>query len=155
MIKLLKVDAHNVWDIIKLEVDDKQKDYVATNNESIIEAYTLQKGKAFTFGIYDDDLLIGFVMLGYDVDDEPIYVRNCYSLWRFMIDKKYQNKGYGKKALEVVLDYIKTYPCGYSEYCYLSYVEDNIVAKRLYTSFGFKETGDKDEDEIIAIYKLN
>jgi diamine N-acetyltransferase len=44
--------------------------------------------------------------------------------------------------------------CGEAEYCWLSYEPENKVAKALYESFGFTETGDKDGDELIAVLKL-
>ena len=45
------------------------------------------------------------------------------------------------KAIELALEFIKTFPCGRAEYCWLSYEPDNKVAKNLYESFGFEETG--------------
>lgn len=160
MLRLEKINSENVWEIIKLKVDETQKNYVATNTESIIEAYTTitANGIAYPFGIYDDSLPVGFLMIGYGVDDDwkdaPKLAKNAYSIWRLMIDRKYQNKGYGRKVVELALDFIKTYPCGKAEYCYLSYEPNNDVAKKLYESFGFKETGDKDGDELLAILKL-
>ncbi|WP_330400122.1 N-acetyltransferase [Pseudobutyrivibrio ruminis] len=56
--------------------------------------------------------------------------------------------------LKLGLDFIKTYPCGPAEYCWLSYEPENQVAKDLYASFGFVETGDMDGEEIIAVLKL-
>ncbi|ERK58798.1 hypothetical protein HMPREF1983_00698 [Gemella bergeri ATCC 700627] len=41
-----------------------------------------------------------------------------------------------------------------AEYCWLSYEPENEVARKLYHSFGFTETGDMDGNEIIAILKL-
>lgn len=97
-------------------------------------------------------------MIGFGADqdliDAPEIVRNSYSLWRLMIDKKYQGKGYGKKVIELALDFIRTFPCGKAEYCYLSYEPKNEHAKRLYESFGFKETGDMDGDEVVAVLRL-
>ena len=40
------------------------------------------------------------------------------------------------------------------EYCWLSYEPENEVARKLYHSFSFTETGDMDGNEIIAILKL-
>ena len=71
-----------------------------------------------------------------------------------MIDKRYQKKGYGREAIKLSLDFIKTFPCGKAEYCWLSYEPENQVAKKLYESFGFEETGDMDGEEIIAKLKL-
>jgi len=77
-----------------------------------------------------------------------------YNLWRLMIDEKYQNRGYGRAAVKLALDFINTLPCGKAEYCWLSYKPENEVARRLYQSFGFEETGEKDCDELIAVLKL-
>jgi len=41
-----------------------------------------------------------------------------------------------------------------AEYCWLSYEPDNDVARQLYRSFGFEETGEMDGDEIVAVLKL-
>lgn len=60
----------------------------------------------------------------------------------------------GENVWNIFLDFIKTYPCGKAEYCWLSYEPENTVAKRLYESFGFAETGDMDGEEIIAVLRL-
>ena len=160
MLRIEKVNGKNVWDILKLTVKEEQMNFVARNDISIIEAYTsiTGNGYAFPFGIYDDNVLVGFLMIGYGVDDywedAPKIANNNYNLWRLMIDKKYQHNGYGKGAVKLALDFIRTKPCGEAEYCWLSYEPDNIVAKKLYSSFGFVETGDSDGEELIAVLKL-
>lgn len=160
MLRIEKVNGKNVWEILKLTVKEEQMNFVASNDISIIEAYTsiTGGGYAFPFGIYYDNLLVGFLMVGYGIDDywedAPKIANNNYNLWRLMIDKKYQHKGYGKGAVKLALDFIRTKPCGEAEYCWLSYEPDNIVAKKLYSSFGFVETGDSDGEELIAVFKL-
>ena len=52
------------------------------------------------------------------------------------------------------LDYIRTFPCGSAEYCWLSYEPENKAAKALYNSFGFVENGETDGEEIVAVLKL-
>ena len=71
MIRLEKVNGSNVWELLKLKVSDDQTSFVASNDISIIEAYTAITGNgyAFPFGIYDDNTPLGFLMIGYDVDD--------------------------------------------------------------------------------------
>ena len=160
MLKLKKINRNNIEEILKLEVFDKQKSFVATNNSSIIEAYIAitENNHVFTFGIYNDDTPIGFLMIGFDVnsDDEgaPKITKGNYNIWRLMIDKKFQRKGFGKKAMDLALDFINTFPCGTAKYCWLSYESDNDVARQLYKSVGFVETDEKDGDEIVAIMKL-
>ena len=58
MLRLEKVTGKNVWDILKLEVLDDQKYFVAGNDTSIIEAYIAitGNGHAFPFGIYERDM---------------------------------------------------------------------------------------------------
>ena len=71
-----------------------------------------------------------------------------------MVEKNHQNRGDVKQALELALSFIRTLPCGKADYCWLSYGPENVVAKALYASFGFIETGEKDGEEQIAVLKL-
>ena len=160
MIHLEKIDQHNVWKITKLHVNEDQEDFVASNAQSLIEAYlTLSVGgKVFPFGIFEGDTPVGFVMIGYGVDetfeDPPKIAFDNYSIWRLMIDAKFQHRGYGREALLLALDFIRTMPAGYAEYCYLSYEPENLTAAALYRSVGFTGNGEKDGDEIVAVMKL-
>ena len=160
MLHIEKINGKNVWEILKLHVSETQKEFVAANDVSIIEAYATitANGFAFPFGIYDGKTPVGFMMIGYDSADYweevPDIARGNYSLWRLMIDENYQKKGFGREAVALGLDFIKSFPCGKSEYCWLSYEPENEVARQLYCSFGFVETGDMVGGEIIAVLKL-
>ncbi len=95
-IHLEKVSDDNVDAIVKLRVSKEQRNYVASNNWSLIDAYlSLAEGKPY------------------------------YYIWRFMIDKRFQRRGYGKEALKLAADFIRTFPCGEAEYCVLSYEPSN------------------------------
>ena len=160
MIHLEKVTGKNVWDILKLEVAEEQRTFVAANEVSIIEAYIAitGNGHAFPFGIYDNNTLVGFLMIGFDVDDDwedaPQIAKGNYNLWRLMIDKNYQGHGFGKEAVRLALDFMKTQPCGEAAFCWLSYEPENEAARQLYRSFGFEETDEMDGEEVIAVMKL-
>lgn len=71
-----------------------------------------------------------------------------------MIDRAYQGRGYGRAAIGLALDFIRTFPCGKAGTCYLSYEPDNDRARSLYLSMGFEETGDMDGDEAVAMMTL-
>ena len=107
MLRLEKVTGKNVWSILKLSVSQEQESFVAPNDVSIIEAYTAITGNgyAFPFGIYEGETPVGFLMIGFDADDcwedAPSIARGNYNLWRLMIDKNYQNKGYAKRLVFV------------------------------------------------------
>ncbi len=165
MIRLERIDYKNVWDIIDLKVFKSQKNFVASNTISIVQAYSVlgTETSAFPFGIYDGKKPVGFLMVGfneaaeYDAFDNvepPKSLINNYSIWRLMIDKRYQKRGYGRDAIKLALDFIRTWPCGKAEYCSLSYEPENEVAAKLYRSFGFIENGELDGDEIVAVLKL-
>lgn len=159
MIELRKVDTNNIWEIVKLSVNKEQLDFVATNTESILEAYTTitSGGVALPFGIYNGDVPVGFVMFGYGIngfDDEPDVAADNYCIWRFMIDKTYQKQGLGKKALHASIEYLQSEPCGRAKYCWLSYEPENVGAKELYSSMGFIENGEMCGEEIVAVLKL-
>ena len=165
MVHIEKLNPVNTWDVVDLKLRKEQKDFVAPNFASIIEAYTSidTDCTAFPFAIYNDKKVVGFLMIGYNeaamydyfgVYKAPEVSRNNYSIWRFMIDKRYQKRGYGRAAMKLALDFIRTRPCGEAEYCFLSYEPENEVAAKLYRSFGFEENGELDGDEIVAVLKL-
>ena len=160
MVRIEKVNGKNVWELLGLRVREDQKSFVAGNDVSIIEAYTAITGGgyAFPFGIYDDDKAVGFLMVGYETDEywenPPEIARKNYNLWRFMIDERYQHRGYGREAMKLALDFIRRRPCGEAQYCWLSYEPENAVARELYHPFGFRETGEMDGEEVVAVMEL-
>ena len=88
-----------------------------------------------------------------DDPEAPEIAKNNYFLWRIMIDKRYQGRGYGREAVKLALDFIKTFPHGKAEYCWICYDKENKTARNLYLSIGFQEIGEQGE-EINAVIKL-
>ncbi|MFI3283764.1 MAG: GNAT family N-acetyltransferase [Erysipelotrichaceae bacterium] len=130
MLELRKVTSENFEEIIELKVAENQKQFVPTNVYSIAQS-SIYKKTAFPFGIYANDCLVGFVMIGYYEKEK------CHKIWRLMIDRKYQGKGYGKSALQLAVNYmIDNYEA--IEIVIKTHCE-KIVAKNLYKSVGFKE----------------
>ena len=48
-------------------------------------------------GIYWNELVVGFLLLEIDKDEAE------YFIWRIMIGQQYQGRGYGRKAVEVLI----------------------------------------------------
>lgn len=168
-LRLEKVDHKNFIALCQLKVRRDQQDFVASNVGSLAEAYVAEKAGGFPqpFGIYRGEKPIGFLMVGYypsleqarkwadEGEEIPYFMDKSYLIWRFMIDKRYQGKGYGKQAFQLALDYVRTFPVGEAKYCWLSYEPTNERARNLYRSFGFKEEKlPKDWDEIPAVLEL-
>ncbi|HBK85375.1 MAG TPA: N-acetyltransferase [Firmicutes bacterium] len=154
MVELKKITWDNWLACIKLRVKDEQDDFIASNTFSLAQAYVAllnDELPPMTYAISKDDAVIGFVMMGHDTAEENEYAREVsYSICRFMIDRQHQGKGYGKEAFAKVLDLIKTWPQGNAVSVFISYHPNNVVAKHLYASFGFVETGDICEGEVVA-----
>ena len=132
MIKLKPVTKENLDDVLALRVAETQEGFVSSNAESLAQAYVYSE-TAWPFAVYDDETLVGFIMMGY------YEAKHYYTLWKFMIDQRYQNKGYGRKALELGLAFVKEK--FHPEEIYTGVAPGNRVAKELYESVGFKDTG--------------
>lgn len=72
-----------------------------------------------------------------------------------MIDEKYQGKGYGTEAVKLCIDYIKSKPFGKSNEVILTCNMDNSHGIHIYEKLGFKDTGERDDDEIIMKLMIN
>lgn len=159
MIRFEAIDDNNFYACIALSVHDEQKNFVAGNLYSIAQAYTHLANELcvpMPYAIYNDDTMVGFIMLSYDpvIEGESIFDEAVYSVWRLMIDKNFQGKGYGRQVMVKAIEYIKTLPQGPANLAVLSYEAENRVAQKLYASLGFKETGQMDGDELIAVLPL-
>jgi ribosomal-protein-alanine N-acetyltransferase len=88
------------------------------------------------------DATVGFAMWGRDPDD------GSYWIGGFQIDRGRQRRGYGRDALAALIAYLRTMP-GCRQVA-LSFEPDNAVARALYASAGFVETGEVVHDELVA-----
>ena len=141
MISLRKISEENFIDAFNLKLGEGQDKFVSNPIRSLAQAY-VYRDQCQPFGIYNDDIMVGYVMVIYDYDIPE------YDIWHMMIDEKYQGKGYGKVALEQILSYVGTKPFGDSNRVTLTCNKDNTSALTLYRNLGFKDTGVVDEDEI-------
>ena len=148
-VRLEKITNDNVYDILNLRVRKDQKGFVAENKYSIVHAY-LAKDEGtpvFPFAIFYGKKPVGFLMIGYDIFAHNDHVdhrfdwflRDSYIVWRLMIDQRYQGRGFGREAMNLAMNFIRTFPCGKAKYCWLSYGPENEAARKLYQSFGFRE----------------
>lgn len=129
-IKLLPITKSNYNDCVALKVREDQMDFVASNAYSLVQA--AYESDIDTLGIYVEDRMIGFIL--YDIDEEL----KAWSMSRYMIDERYQGKGYGKEALRGFIDFFQSkYPK--ADQIYTSANVNNPVAIGLYESMGFQK----------------
>ncbi len=131
-ILLKEIDRENWVECTDLNVSKKQEEYVDSNWYSIL--LSKFEEECYPFCIYDGEVMVGFIM--YDQDPET----KRMEMSKLMIDKKYQGKGYGKKAILTTLDLIRE---KYGEIKFYTSIEHhNTVAQKLYESLGFIKTGE-------------
>lgn len=140
-VSLRPVTKGNYEEVCELDVTKEQEKYVACNMYSLVESM-FNEGYE-TRAIYLNQETVGFFMWVHESNEK-------ISIWRFMVDKKYQQKGIGRKALNLALDEIKeTKDLRKVEICY---DPANPVAKAFYSSFGFAEIGmDEDGEDMLAV----
>lgn len=140
IVSLQEITRETVRTIIALNVKPEQRRFVAPNAVSIAQAY-FDREMAWFRAIYAGETPVGFLML-YDNPDESEYF-----LWRFMIDARYQGFGYGWRALELLVDYVRTRPG--AESLGVSCVPEDGGPGPFYERFGFRYTGEEDEGELV------
>ena len=141
MVELKEITEENFIDAFNLKLAPGQEEFVSHPIRSLAQAY-VYRNQCRPFGIYAEVKMVGYVMVIYDYDIPE------YDIWHMMIDKDCQGHGYGKEALDRVLEFIKTKPFGDSERVVLTCNKNNPVARKMYEDKGFVATGNEDEDEI-------
>lgn len=110
-VSLREITAETVREVCRLsDTLTPPKNMVAPNAVSIAQAYF--EPKAWFRAVYADDTPVGFVMLYDDAgstDSEPDKEPE-YFLWRFMIAQPHQGKGFGRRAIELLVEYVKSRP---------------------------------------------
>jgi diamine N-acetyltransferase len=139
MIQLVEVTNHNLKACLDLydTLDDMQKTQVAPNAVSLAQAY-INQNIAWPRVIVNDDLVIGFIMLELNAEEIPPYNQPGHYIWRFMIGKPYQNKGYRKQLLSLLIDNCHN---GGMSSLYVSCTMNQDMPYQLYIKNGFTDTG--------------
>jgi diamine N-acetyltransferase len=91
---------------------------------------------------------VGFAMTGLN------YGHSSFQglILRLMVDEKHQGKGYGRTAMQTILEKFRADE--QIRIVGISYEPENHVARNLYASLGFTETGEMVENEVVAVLQL-
>jgi diamine N-acetyltransferase len=117
---------------------------VAENAVSIAQAHF--EPKAWFRAIYADETPIGFLMISDDPDGPE------YFLWRLMIDAMYQGKGFGQRAVALLVEYVRNRPD--ARELLVSYHPGPLSPRDFYLKQGFRDTGRIEEDEVVLSLPL-
>ena len=138
--------------LIKLRVRQDQKNFVASNLYSIAEAQLGFEEEGHwhlsAFGLYADDEPVGFAMTGLNHG----HSRFQGFIVRLMVDESFQGKGYGRSATVSMIEWFRA--DNRMKAACITYESENEIARKLYASLGFQESGEFLENEVMAILRL-
>jgi diamine N-acetyltransferase len=143
-LRLEPIDASNKKAVVELELGEDQRDFLADNASSLKEARS--DDDARPRAVIADDRVIGFLMYDASDDDDEALI------YRFMIDRREQGRGYGRAALAALLDEISA--LGHVRCVRVLYMPENEGARRLYQSAGFVDEETDEDGEMIACLRL-
>ena len=138
-ITLREVTKDTLDAILGLKVHPAQERFVASNAKSIAQAHF--HDDAWYRAIYADDEPVGFVMLSLVPEQAEYFV------WRFMIGAEHQGRGYGRRALALVIEFVRTLPNATE--LYISHADGEGGPGPFYEKLGFAYTGEKEEGEAL------
>jgi diamine N-acetyltransferase len=136
-VELREITKETVRAICALEVGDEQREFVAPNALSIAEAHFVPTH--WMRAIYADEEPAGFVL----THEDP--AEGTYYLWRFMVAERYQRRGVGRRAMELLLERWRALRATAAT---LSVVPANPGAITFYESLGFRLTGEEHGGEL-------
>ena len=146
--------SKSLMPLIKLDVATHQKGFVAPN--AITMAQSLFEPGNEIYGIWEDETPVGLLAVvdmsfpGADLDEEDdpdgLYV------WRLMVAKDMQGKGYGRAAMEYAIQRCRDLG---RKQLLLSAVEDEHGAIPFYEKLGFTRTGRIVSEEVELVLVLD
>ena len=119
-----------------LTVGPTQRGFCPENVRSLAEAYV--RDDAECFGLHFGGDMIGFAML--------VQEAGHIHLHRFMIDFAHQGRGYGRAALDAIIEHVRARP-DRSDRLIVMFLIENLAAEHLYQAAGFVDTGELYKNE--------
>jgi len=139
MIDLTTVTEDNWLDVADLSVTEKQRNFVAPAIGILARGYVYRDCSARIYVIENDGTIVGTALVR-EFTDEPL----GYDLQQFMIDRRYQGKGYGSAALGLILDELRKEK--HYDHVEVCVKKEDAEAIRVYEKNGFVDSGYVDED---------
>jgi diamine N-acetyltransferase len=139
-VELRPIDAGNWRDVAGLQVTDAQRDFVA---EPCYYLALCHYGQLWQpLAICSGGAVVGMMMWAIDEADG-----SCW-LGGIIIDRRQQGRGLGRAAVLAAMEKLRAEQgCGQFA---MSYRAENQRARELYRRIGFIETGEREDDELVA-----
>jgi diamine N-acetyltransferase len=142
------VTTVNFARVCRVKVHPHQEQFVAPVVRSLAEAYVYPEA-AWPRAIVDGDRIVGFVMLAIQPHD-PIEAYRFY-LWRLNIDAGEQGKGYGRFAVQAVIEEGRRLG---AKQLHVSWHPGVGGPEEFYLRLGFVKTGEVLDEETVGVLQL-
>ncbi len=144
------IDRSNRATVEELTVSPSQRGFVDGVRESLAEAEESAALRPWIRAVYAGDVAVGFLMIADDLPCHCTAIPWRYYLWRMLIDRRYQGHGYGRAALNLLCDYLRTRPG--ADWLYTSVVPGPGSPLGFYRAYGFDETGEWfDHEQVLRL----
>jgi len=139
-VSLREITRDTLSAVLRLKVAPEQEQFVASNAQSLAQAH-FEPVTPWYRAIYVGDEPAGFAMVEYDLRDE------VWFLWRFMVDARFQGRGVGRRAIQMIFDHVRSQPHG--TLLLTSCVPAPGGPGPFYEKMGFTYTGEEEEGELV------
>ena len=143
MVTLEPINKDNFKKVIALSLLDEQKTFVQTNEYSIAQSYIYPEFRPLA--ICKGGEPVGFLLWCVDEDEDELWI------YRFMLDKEHQHKGYGTAALSLLTEHMKAEEPEKGR-VYISAFPENLPALEAYRKFGFVSDNRMINGEVVLRY---
>ena len=149
VVSLQQITEANREAVEALAVAPTQSRFVSSVRESMREAAEEPGAHALYWAIYADETPVGFVMIADEVDG-PEHIPHF--LWKLLVDKRYQRRGFGTATLDLIVAYfrergVRTLSTSARQ------GEGSPIA--FYERYGFNQTGEIHGNEMILRFEIS
>ena len=138
-LKLTEITEENWLEAASLSVKESQRGFLAPAVGILARGYVYRNCNGRVYAFEYDGVIVGLALVR-EFTDEPL----GYDLQQFMIDQRYQSKGFGSQALLLVLDELRKE--NHYDHVEVCVKKADAEAIRLYEKHGFADSGYVDED---------
>ncbi|HFI0791396.1 TPA: GNAT family N-acetyltransferase [Streptococcus suis] len=134
MIRLELVNKENFDEVLQVQLAPQDQRRVASVEYSLAQAWLFKdSGTILPYAVVSGRKVVGFAMLSIEPTD------NSYYLWRLLIDKDFQNRGFGKEVIRQVIGKAKADPLCHK--ISIHYVIGNHKMRYILEKLGFQSVG--------------
>jgi diamine N-acetyltransferase len=136
--------------VLALRVAPEQERFVGGSvQNALADAAEYPQAKPWYRVIYAGDEPIGFVMISWNCEPQPPEIIGPWFLWKLLIDKRYQGRGYGSEVVRQMAELVRA--AGATELFTSVVLGEGGGPAGFYERIGFVPTGDLDVNNEVIV----